>query len=144
MFVVQTNSDENLNLHIYDSPFPMGSGPERSQLNSLNWFATLKGTDAYINFLSMQTEKENVATEAYTALLYHVWEMIPSNPDERETMRDNLKEMFHSWLDEGGRDTSNEFWPQYTSLYRYFDRFLELCKNIDRKEFNQFLKEINQ
>lgn len=140
MFVVQVHSDENLNNFIYDSPFPMGSGPERSQFILLNVLATLKGTGAYINFFNMQVEKENVATEAYTALLYHVWEMIPSNPDERETMRDHLKEIYLNFMHGEGGDLTNEK-EEFIKLYWCFDWFLKLCKNVDSEAFIKFLQE---
>ncbi|MBW7868870.1 MAG: hypothetical protein H3C31_11145 [Brumimicrobium sp.] len=88
----------------------------------------------------MQEEKLNAEQVAIRDLLYHVWEMIPANLDERETMRDHLKEIYLNFMHDEGSDLREEK-PEFISLYFYFDQFLKLCKNVDGKEFHQFLKE---
>lgn len=140
MFVVQERLNENsINIFLRYAALPCGGSPERKPVRFSIVLATLRRSGAY-NFLTMQEEKLNAEQVAIRDLLYHVWEMIPANLDERETMRDHLKEIYLNFMHDEGSDLREEK-PEFISLYFYFDQFLKLCKNVDGKEFHQFLKE---
>lgn len=112
----------------------MGNYSERTVVSISDSFVSPKGQRAYKTFLAMTKEKVNNQV-AISELLRHVAEMLPKDVEERENMRDNLKEIYHGWLNDGGRDTVDENWSHFTNLYNLFDEFLKMSKNVDSKTF---------
>ncbi|MCO5258693.1 MAG: hypothetical protein M9916_00940 [Crocinitomicaceae bacterium] len=93
----------------------------------------------------MTKENENVVQtsqqEALHELLTQVWEMMPRNLDERETMRDNLKELYLEFMEGTGGTLTTEK-QSFICLYQRFDRFLKLCKFITPEEYKNFLNQL--
>lgn len=141
MFVVTKYSDESQNYIFYDKKLlAKGSNAERSAHPFSECLVSPKAGNFAYNFSIMTKEKLNAEQVAIRDLLHHVWEMLPSNLDEREAMRDHLKEIYLNFMHGEGGDLTNEK-EEFIKLYWCFDWFLKLCKNVDSEAFIKFLQE---
>lgn len=130
MFVVQDNSGEISNLHIYDSQLPMGSVTERSQSSIPRIVLQPYGQLTHTNFFNMQEEKEFVISPL-DRVNNHLDNLRSETMRKHADKRELLRNFYLEWLHAGGCELVKQERQKAKDLYWNLD---ELLKALQDKE----------